>query len=89
MIEVVCQNCGAHCSPTSEKFQSRSELGFMIPNTVYVCDICHWKHIICPECEGDGNNSNNNSNSIVATKNNECPHCLGEGTVVIERVKSE
>ena len=81
MKEVICQNCGAVCDYTTDKFESRSELGFMIPHAVYVCSCCNWKHVICPECNGE--EYTGNSISIVDDVN--CPHCLGEGTVVVDR----
>ena len=50
-----CQKCGKELSEkdrSNKTFKGKSELGFDVLETIYICPDCGAEHIICPECQG-------------------------------------
>lgn len=86
--EINCQKCGAVCLETNKKFYGTSELGFEVPTLIYECKECKQKHIICPTCDGNKFKIDYKSDSIFEDVN-DCPDCLGMGSIMIERMINE
>lgn len=80
--EVLCQKCGEPCKETNKKFYGNSELGFKIPATIYICEKCNTKHIVCPDCNGEKFKINYRSASIFEDVD-DCSTCLGMGSIMI------
>ena len=78
MNQLSCQKCGGNVIKTYSSINGKSELGFTIPISIYECEKCHEKHIICPKCEGDG--------YMDAFGLQDCDKCYGMGVIELKRI---
>lgn len=77
MNHLSCQICGHEVKETTSYYHGHSEMGFDIQAKIYECPICHTKHIICPECEGDGYSFND------FIGHHDCDVCNGMGVIAL------